>query len=1001
MDCFLNNYKSIAEYTNTSIIGGKWNIPNNKYNEFLKFYSQEVKKGNELYLTEKHLPDKGPIIIDFDFRYSNNNTIDSPLTLTIMDKIVKHINSIINSVYGDDDINNVCVLLKRPVTYIDTKNNQVKDGIHIHFPYLVTSYEFQHSLRNKYIKIMEKDLENIPYINSLEDIYDKSVIGCNPWFLYGSTKKNIPAYEIIKIYNCDTKIDELTLFNKIKLLSIRNKNYDKYKLSVTTDKYLKFIEKYYNVKNIKNTKKNINKSNKKNNTQLIKQNSNNNYNVQYNKYNNMDIDDVEKLLSLLSSSYCDNHDDWLTIGAMLYNYSLLYKGNPNDLLNIWDKWSKKSNKYSENCCKLQWKKFKPTAEKKSKVGKLIKYVICDNINNYEKFCEYKILKYASFLLHEPVSVKDNYSCDNSYYFLLNNKYCPIANTEHAIPCMYIEACVKGIALKCNNFESKCINKLYPIEGYLDYKNNEKELLFINYITNNVTIINNGVEDIDCLEFNPDLITLNDDKKLNILLLNGLNNTASDIAEIIYYLYPNTIYSHGKDKEWYEFNGHKWTKDAGIRKYVKIVKEHYSKILLKFQNNENTGLVKKISNIRINLGNTFVINNIITELANLYKDYFPEFESKLDKNKYLIGFNNGVYDLLNCEFRDGKYSDYITMSVGYDYDPNPPYIEELYQIIDQILPNIKVRDYLMTIFSLCLSGVTLQKIFFLEGTGSNGKSLLQKLLSKTLNDYMAIMNTSYIVSKRQGANECSPQLFKTINTRCLMFSEPNKNDVLNEGIIKELTGSDTLSVRTLHKEPIKYETTFKIFVLTNYLPQIDGTDDAIWRRVVNIKFKSRFVENPNKNNPNEYKMDCKLYDKLDIYKTSFIQILLSYWKKYKENNYKIDEPSEVLEETKKYKEENNHYKNFCNLFIKKDDSSNIVWNDLYLAYKEWHFLNFKETAQGARKCKEEFIKHYFLVDETRFRQGNSRAYGWKGYSLIKELDDKIDNDSDSYTCAFSD
>lgn len=1002
MNIFLNKYKTITEYTNTSIIGGKWNIPDNQYNNFLKYYSQELDKGVELYLTEKHIPEQGPIIIDFDFRYEyKGKIIKSPLTAIILDKIVNNIIKIIESVYGEE-VNNICVLLKRPVTYLDEKNNQIKDGIHIQFPYLVTTYDFQHSLRNKYLEIMENDLKEIPYINSLSDIYDKAVIGCNPWFLYGSTKKKIPHYEIIKIYNSDTNYKDLTNLNKVKLLSIRNKG--KYKVDTSNNNiYIKFIKKYNNNTKIVEKKTITKKDHVNNKTQIIKHEKSP-CNVQYNKYNNMEIDDIEKLLSLLSSSYRDNYDEWLTIGAMLYNYGLTYTGNSLDLLNIWDKWSKSSNKYGINCCKLQWNKFKPTAEKKSKVGKLIKYVITDNVNNYEKFCEYKILKYASSLLHEPVSVKSNYSHENSYYFLLNNKFCPIAQHEHDLPCMYIEACLNGIALKCNNFESKCINKIYPIEGYLNYKNGEKELLFINCNITNITIINNNSDqkDIDCLEFNPDVTILSPDKKLNILLLNGLNNTASDIAEIVYYLYPNTIYSNGKDKEWYEFRGHKWSKKGGIRKYVKVVKEYYSKILLKYQDTEDKGLIKKISNVRINLGNTFVINNIITELANLYKENIPDFEDKLDKNKYLLGFNNGVYDLLAHEFRDGIYTDYITMSVGYDYDPSPIYVDELYKIINQILPNIKVRDYLLTIFSLCLSAETVQKIFFLEGTGSNGKSLLQKLLSKTLNDYMGTMNTSYIVSKRQEANDCSPQLFKTINTRCLIFSEPNKNDILNEGVIKELTGNDTLTVRTLHKEPIKYETTFKIFVLTNYLPQIDGTDDAIWRRVVNIKFLSRFVDNPNKNNPNEYQINYALYDKLEDYKTSFIHILLSYWKKYKDNGSKIEEPTEVLEETKKYKEVNNHCKDYCNLFIKKDENSGIVWNELYAAYREWHNLNFKEPIQGARKCKEEFIKHCFLTDEVRFRRDNIRCYGWKGYLLVKELDDRIDNsDSDSECCVFSD
>ena len=38
----------------------------------------------------------------------------------------------------------------------------------------------------------------------------------------------------------------------------------------------------------------------------------------------------------------------------------------------------------------------------------------------------------------------------------------------------------------------------------------------------------------------------------------------------------------------------------------------------------------------------------------------------DSNYDLLGFNNGVYDLINHEFRPYKYDDYMTMTCGYDY-----------------------------------------------------------------------------------------------------------------------------------------------------------------------------------------------------------------------------------------------------------------------------------------------------------------------------------------------
>lgn len=85
---------------------------------------------------------------------------------------------------------------------------------------------------------------------------------------------------------------------------------------------------------------------------------------------------------------------------------------------------------------------------------------------------------------------------------------------------------------------------------------------------------------------------------------------------------------------------------------------------------------------------------MTETTEFFTD--NKFEKKLNQDRFLIGFENGVYDLKKMKFRDGNPNDYINISCGYDYDSNA-YNDKLNQVIGQILPNKNVREYVLKIF----------------------------------------------------------------------------------------------------------------------------------------------------------------------------------------------------------------------------------------------------------------------------------------------------------------
>jgi len=125
-----------------------------------------------------------------------------------------------------------------------------------------------------------------------------------------------------------------------------------------------------------------------------------------------------------------------------------------------------------------------------------------------------------------------------------------------------------------------------------------------------------------------------------------NVKTSNYGHIIMQIHPNikTIWN-GEEHIWYIYDQsqHRWihTSSEKIRSIVFGSHMRYHMRLHKINETET-----------------------IKECAEYVCDY--DFFNKLDENEHLIGFDNGVYDLITNIFREGRPEDYISLSTGYSY-----------------------------------------------------------------------------------------------------------------------------------------------------------------------------------------------------------------------------------------------------------------------------------------------------------------------------------------------
>jgi phage/plasmid-associated DNA primase len=136
--------------------------------------------------------------------------------------------------------------------------------------------------------------------------------------------------------------------------------------------------------------------------------------------------------------------------------------------------------------------------------------------------------------------------------------------------------------------------------------------------------------------------------------------------------------------------------------------------------------------------------------------------KLEQNKYLLCFTNGVIDFKNKCFRKGYPEDYISKCTDSEYIPlNPvihqPIMNELQIYMSQLFPEKELCDYVWTHLASCLIGDTAlnQCLHYYTGIGQNGKSMLVKLMQLVLGSYAGELDVGFYTQERAKRGQSTP------------------------------------------------------------------------------------------------------------------------------------------------------------------------------------------------------------------------------------------------------
>ena len=912
--------------------GKKLFVPKDKYSEFFhQYYEHKVKAKQDSTLLERPLPEFNVMKIDLDFRFKpskqdliNENEIVHKYKLEDIETFIKLYFETANKYLNLSDKYEVSIMEKKKCRLIKQNGDCkiIKDGIHIIFPFIVANNSILHTIRNEFIKN-----------NTVNKIFNKfnnieSIDKCVDTSIISTN-----AWYPLGSGKPDANGDYYKITNTYNIDMKKTKiNFIKTKLEKISKT---LIMKYCNVNkknniplrddvDIEELNSSLNKC-KKSNVKISYADKLIVEKSRQHKNKNRTMPSIayfESLLTCLSQDRVDGYQTWFNVGFCLFNIST-------QLFDTWVNWSKKcKNKFDFDACEYTWYN-----------------TFYKNQEKYENLNLDQLKSYAR---------KDNNEKFNSI---------ELENTT-----IFLEKIVNEFLRPINNKNGKIsIGAATFAQKLFDYINNCCNWKVICADPNTHTwykFVKNVWEE---------------DK--------GANQVKTMIINHLKELFDRMHSKYQSDINYGQINISKMEMNNNGMADFKRTEE---KAKMEIQQQVINSKIKVTAAVKHFLESKSNRSNLINDLENLFYD--QRFYENLDQNPNVFICSNCVLDFKNKEIREGLSTDMNSINSGLVFPDETNSMDaqeillDIEDFLDKIFPISEIQDYVLNLLAESLCGQVNREEFFIHtGSGSNGKSVFSDLVSKVFGNYYYAPPNEIFNTPKGDPNSPNPIIANVKGKRYTMVSEPKMDKPLQSDIIKQYSGCDYVTGRHLNKEPITFKPQCKWNMACNDIPEMDSTDEGIWRRIKVIKYVAKFVSpddyrlrgkqnGPNGKFPFHYAKDPSLKEKLNFWAPYFLSML---WRRYlnmSKVNFNVfnddNIPDEVKKATRDYKKDSNIYEQFFDSKIESRQGYRQNVNEVFGEFKRYNQDN---------DYNKKVNKGTFITQMQRF-VGKPRTFGREKYFI---------------------
>lgn len=282
------------------------------------------------------------------------------------------------------------------------------------------------------------------------------------------------------------------------------------------------------------------------------------------------------------------------------------------------------------------------------------------------------------------------------------------------------------------------------------------------------------------------------------------------------------------REWVQINQRQWRFDHGVSRWFRWDETRWKR--------DDANLARHLIGEHLRIATAGSKRAAAIQRSGVAKgvEYFAQVNPRVavahdiwDADQFLLGTPAGTVDLRTGNFRKAAPDDFITRSTTVAPAPGKP--TRWLQFIEEVTNgDADFARYLQAILGYCLTGSTNEHaLFFAEGAGGNGKSVLLNTATRIMGEYATTAAMDTFTASR--GDRHPTDLARLDGARLVAASETTEGRAWDESRIKQLTGGDRIAARFMRADFFEFVPRFKLLIVGNHAPVLHNVDDAMRRR----------------------------------------------------------------------------------------------------------------------------------------------------------------------------